>query len=289
MTAAAAPVLRHHGNPYNIFILVLTVMSLGIMALLILPLDPAVRHILTFYDNVACGIFLIDFLYNLTGAKPKRAYFFKGGGWLDLLGSIPSFGVLPWTGLFRLARLGRLARIGRLLRGKQRTALIKDIVDNRGQYAAFVTLLLVFLVLSISSVLVLVFETGADGANIATGQDALWWSFVTITTVGYGDRFPVTLLGRATGVGVMFAGIGIIGALASILASMLVAPSAADKEEEAAADQAQADKEAVIKADLADTRAELARTRTEMAELRRLLASTRAAPPGAIGTDPGEP
>ena len=66
----------------------------------------------------------------------------------------------------------------------------------------------------------------AADANIQTGGDAIWWGIVTITTVGYGDFYPVTLAGRLTGVFVMFAGIGIIGALASILASMLVSPSA---------------------------------------------------------------
>ena len=66
------------------------------------------------------------------------------------------------------------------------------------------------------------FESRSPDANITTGGDALWWSFVTITTVGYGDQYPVTTLGRLVGVFVMFAGVGIIGSLASILASVLV-------------------------------------------------------------------
>ena len=78
--------------------------------------------------------------------------------------------------------------------------------------------------LVVSSVLVLEFESFAPpgAANIETGGEALWWAVVTITTVGYGDFFPVTFFGRLTGVAVMFAGVGIIGALASILASILV-------------------------------------------------------------------
>ena len=65
-------------------------------------------------------------------------------------------------------------------------------------------------------------ESRAPDANITTGGDALWWAIVTITTVGYGDFFPVTTLGRVTGVVRHVRGIGIIGALASILASILV-------------------------------------------------------------------
>src|SRR4029077_17726837 len=97
-------------------------------------------------------------------------------------------------------------------------------------YAAFVTLLIAFMVLTHSSVLVLQFESKSPNANITTGGEALWWSVVTITTVGYGDFYPVTTAGRITGAFVMFAGVGIIGALASILASILVPPPDADED-----------------------------------------------------------
>jgi voltage-gated potassium channel len=224
---AQTEVVRKHGNAYEIFILVLTVLSLAIMVALLLPVSQATWEALFFYDNLICFIFLADFVYNLSGSHPKRAYFIHHRGWLDLLGSIPNLGILRITGLLRLARLSRLARIWRLLGGQHKTELIEDVVRNRGQYALFITLLLVVLVLTVSSVLVLQFESASPDANITTGGDALWWAVVTITTVGYGDRYPVTTLGRMTAVGVMFAGIGVIGALASILASILVSPTPA--------------------------------------------------------------
>ena len=95
------------------------------------------------------------------------------------------------------------------------------------------------MMLSIATFLVLEFEGRTPDSNITTGGDAIWWGIVTITTVGYGDFFPVTMLGRLTAIFVMFAGIGIIGALASILASMLVSPSTPD--EPAAASEPAAD------------------------------------------------
>ncbi len=225
---AQAPVLREHGNSYNIFILVLTLFSLAIMAVLLLPLDDDTRDLLTLYDNVICVIFLGDFAMNLAGSRPRSAYFIKQRGWLDLLGSIPSFSFIPFTALFRLARLSRLVRIGKLLSGKNRKALVADVLHNRGQYATFITVLAAGMVLSVASVLVLQFESGSPDANIKTGGDAIWWGIVSLTTVGYGDFYPVTFLGRLTGVSLMIAGIGIIGALASILASMLVSPSTPD-------------------------------------------------------------
>ena len=269
------PVLRSHGNAYNIFILVLTIFSLAIMVLLLLPVTQAERDLLTLYDNAVCVIFLIDFGMNLTGSRPKRAYFIGQRGWLDLLGSIPSFGFIPFTALFRLARLSRLARITRLLRGQAGKDLVIDVLKNRGQYATFITILLAGIVLSVASLLVLEFESRAPDGNIKTGGQAIWWGLVTITTVGYGDFYPVTLMGRLTGVFVMFAGIGIIGALASILASLLVSPSTpAEPAPEAASPAAPAMDATTTNAiveELAGLRAEVAGQRAEIAALRSTL------------------
>jgi voltage-gated potassium channel len=223
MTGLRAAELKH-GNAYNIFILVLTIFSLVVMVLQWLPVSPAGRELLIYYDNAVCVIFLIDFAMNLARSKPKRAYFISQRGWLDLLGSIPTFGFFEATNLFRLARLSRLARITRLLRGQAGKDLVLDVLANRSQYATFITILAAGIVLSTASLIVLQAESRSPDANITTGQDAIWWGLVTITTVGYGDFFPVTAVGRLTGIFVMFAGIGIIGALASILASLLVSP-----------------------------------------------------------------
>jgi voltage-gated potassium channel len=245
-----------HGNAYNIFIFVLTVMSLAIMVLLFLPVDSATIDLLTFYDNFICIVFLADFAYTMWRAPSKRDYFFRQRGWLDLIGSVPSLQnpVLRYAGLLRLARLSRLARITRLLRGQNQKQLIEDVVANRSQYAAFITILLAVLVLSISSVIVLNAEQRSDASNIHTGWDAFWWAFVTITTVGYGDRFPVTVVGRIGAMFVMTMGIGIIGALASILASILL-PSPDESE----TDQAPG------------TESELAALKAEVAQLREVV------------------
>jgi len=225
---------RKRSNAYNIFILVLTVFSLAIMVVMLLPVDDATLGLLQIYDNLICVIFLIDFFINLRAAPKKSDYFIRERGWLDLLGSIPSFGgVFKYAALFRLARLSRFARITRLLRGENKKQLVEDVVENRGQYAAFITILMTMIVLTVASVLVLQFESQSPDANIQSGWDSFWYSMVTITTVGYGDRFPVTFWGRITAMFIMIAGVGIIGALASILSSILVGSSSAPAEEEA--------------------------------------------------------
>jgi voltage-gated potassium channel len=223
---------RKHSNAYNIFILVLTVLSLAVMVVMLLPISDATYQLLSVYDNVICVIFLIDFYLNLRGASKKSDYFIRQRGWLDLLGSIPSFGIFKLGGLLRLARLSRFARITRLLRGENKKALVKDVLENRSRYALFITILLTLIVLTVASVLVLQFESGSPDASIVTGGDALWYAIVTITTVGYGDFYPVTMAGRITAMFIMFMGVGIIGALASILASLLVGGSSPAEEEE---------------------------------------------------------
>ena len=276
---------RRHSNAYNMFILVLTVFSLVAMVLLLLPLEPQVQQLLFVYDQVICVIFLVDFAYNLTGSRPKTQYFIRERGWLDLLGSIPSLGISNFTVLFRLARLSRLARIARLFGGAKRRELIDDVVNNRGQYAAFITILSAGLVLSVGSVLILMFESRSQDANITTGGDALWWGVVTITTVGYGDFYPVTSLGRLTAFVVMLAGVGIIGALASILASVLVPPPTTHGDEDGAPAAPGPSDPAVA--------AELAALRAEVQALREALAPPGVAPgppailDPAVGPAPG--
>jgi voltage-gated potassium channel len=251
--------IQRHGNAYNIFILVLTILSLAIMVALVLPLNEATIQLLQVYDNLICIVFLLDFFSNLKRSPTKRGYFIGERGWLDLLGSIPSFGFFKYAALFRLARLSRLARMSRLLRGKQRKEMIDDVLLNRGQYAAFVTLLSALIVLTVCSILVLQFESGASGANITTGGDALWWAIVTITTVGYGDKFPVTEGGRLVGVFVMVSGVGIIGALASILSSVLIPPAKPSQRSEVESS------DPLLRQELINIRAELAALRNSVA------------------------
>lgn len=78
------------------------------------------------------------------------------------------------------------------------------------------------LVLFVAALAMLDAERGADGTNIATFGDALWWATTTVTTVGYGDRFPVTETGRLVAGGLMVAGIALLGIVTASFASWLI-------------------------------------------------------------------
>lgn len=249
--------LPRQSNAYNIFILFLTIISLIIMVAMFLPLNDATIGLLQSYDILICFFFLIDFLIALWRAPNKTFFFIRERGWLDLVGSIPTIGVtFKYGSLLRLARLSRAYKIAKHLGRKRRGELIRDVLQNRSQYAGLLVILLAIIILAFASVLVLQFESASPDATIRTGWDAFWYSVVTITTVGYGDYYPVTTWGRVTAIFIMLAGVGIIGALASLMASLLIGESRAASEEETGIAH-----DAAVEKELAAIRAELSALR----------------------------
>ncbi len=116
-----------------------------------------------------------------------------------------------------------MGRVGIVLANALRRT--KALFTHRGLH--FV-LLAVLAVICACSALVLSFEHQAKGSTIHNFGDALWWAIVTVTTVGYGDKFPVTAGGRAVATILMFVGIGLIGVLTATVASYFVEQGADD-------------------------------------------------------------
>ena len=209
---------------YEIFIGLLAVISLFNLAVSILPFSEIQKEIAKIVDVPLTLIFLLDFTSRLLRSEPKRVYFIDQRGWLDLLGSLPSF--------FRLFRIFRLIRVTRLLGEYGPRNIVRSFVKNRADNALIVVLFMVLLVLEFGSMLVAFFEQQDPNANIKTGGDAVWWAFVSITTVGYGDQYPVTTGGRTMAVFVLATGVGLFGVLSGYLANFFLAPA---KEEQKAA------------------------------------------------------
>jgi voltage-gated potassium channel len=217
--------VAQESSMYELFMGLLTIMSLGVMAMILLARDPAIDAILIGVDTLFCLIFLVDFGRSLATAPSKRAYLFGARpgrsfphGVTDLLGSIPSIGI------FRAFRIFRLARVARIVKAKGATSLAREFVERRAESAVYLIIIAALSVLLFGSIAIAFFEAGKPNANIETGSDAFWWAFVTITTVGYGDRFPVTNPGRLVGMITMAVGIGIFGVLTSFLSATFMAP-----------------------------------------------------------------
>jgi len=173
------------------------------------------KLILIYLEYALCVVFLLDFFRSLHLAQDKWGYFLKGGGWLDLLGSIP----ISAFAIFRIARLFRIIRLlQKMTGGELRRIFTGRLAQNTLLFTLVIALILVFTL----SWLVLLAEQGAPNANIKTYHEAVWWAFVTITTVGYGNYYPVTGWGQSLAVILMFFGLGIIGVLSSYLASTFI-------------------------------------------------------------------
>ncbi|MCU0507799.1 MAG: ion transporter [Anaerolineae bacterium] len=223
MTAVDAPKAADNApveqvSLYDLFIGILTVLSLGVMAVqFILAPDAPVQEVLFVMDLLFCSIFLLDFFVHLIQAKPKRSYLWPHGI-MDFLGSIPTVPALRFFRIFRLFRVARILRVG----GPKR--VLHEFTSRRAESALYVTVIMALLVILFGSVSVMYYEVRAPDPNIKTGGDAVWWSLVTITTVGYGDRYPTSAGGRMVGVLTMIVGIGLFGVLTSVMATKFLQP-----------------------------------------------------------------
>lgn len=199
---------------YQLFLLVVSALALGLLGLdLVSDLSPETRMAIAYVDTAICAVFLGDFVFCLRRAEDRRRYLIRYG-WIDLLASIPAVDVL------RAGRAVRVLRILRLLRGvKSSRVLVSYFVAHRALSAFWTAVLAGIVALTFASIAILHVE--GPNAPIATAEDALWWSIVTSTTVGYGDLYPTTSAGRLIGAGLMVVGVAIVGVLTAVVASTL--------------------------------------------------------------------
>jgi voltage-gated potassium channel len=190
------------------------------------------------------GIFALDYLANLWLATDRRTWFIRNLHELLIV-------VLPLLRPLRLLRLVTLLAVlhrtlGDSLRGRVVT------------YVAGSAVMLVF----VGALAVLDVEQGAPDAKIVTLGDAVWWAMTTITTVGYGDMYPVTPIGRIVAAALMMSGIAVLGVVTASIASWLV--QRVEDTAEATADAV----EEPIRGEMAELVTEIASLRREIAELK---------------------
>ncbi|MFC5177114.1 potassium channel family protein [Nocardioides taihuensis] len=237
---SSAPELGNTG--YELFIGALSVLSLVNILLLLVIRDASLSTVIYALDALLSVIFLADFAARMKRAPSRTGYFFRGFGWADLLASLP----FPQL---KVLRLFRLLRVIRLLRAAGGPSILRSVLRDRAGSALLTLLFVGILVLEFGSLAILKAEMGAPGANIETAGDAIWYTVVTISTVGYGDQYPVTLLGRQIGTLIIVVGVGIFGTLTGFLANFFLEPrrersaGSSDAEQDAVALQLQQAKE----------------------------------------------
>lgn len=231
----AAETAKHRelkGIGYELFIGALSILSiLNLILLAVIRNDPNLDTVLMIMNAIMFPIFLGDFLYRFFTAESRAHYFFRSFGWADLLSSLP----FQQVKIFRVFRIWRVIRLFISFGARN---LVREFITHRAENALLTVGFLVLCVLEFGSLAMLAAERTSPDANIANASDAIWWAYVTITTVGYGDRFPVTNWGRIIGVIVMTAGVGLFGTLSGFLATSFLSPAKPQQEEEPAADAA---------------------------------------------------
>jgi voltage-gated potassium channel len=178
-----------------------------------LPPESEVRRLVEIYDFGFCAYFFLAFAKRFRAAENKRKYLMPWGI-LDLLSAIPAVESLRFARVFRIVRVYRLLIAAHSLRkmfGKNPREATYSIAGGTIS-CALISL----------SILVLHFESQHAEAKILSAGDALWWSVVTLSTVGYGDLYPITTGGRICAAVLMIVGIGVFGVIAGAFADLLM-------------------------------------------------------------------
>ncbi|MGW1000820.1 potassium channel family protein [Streptomyces sp. NPDC002520] len=208
--------------------------------------SPATTAACTVVEWVVWGAFALDYLVRLA-LVPRRREFVRTH-WLDLCAV-----VLPVLQPLRLLRLvSTLLLVGQRARMAPQIRLTTYVVGS------------VIGLLMFGSLAVLSVERDSPNGNIRTLGDAVWWSFTTMTTVGYGDHSPTTGLGRMIAVGLMLSGIALLGVVTANIAAWFISRFEKDEVEE----RRQTEAIASLTEEVRLLRAEVARLATEREEQR---------------------
>ena len=168
------------------------------------PVPTSTQTLLNIVQWVSWIAFAIDLIYGLSNAKDKRKYLKKHP--LEVAAVLLPF--LRPLRLMRVISFGGLA-IQKVAIGRQFAITIKVFLAS-------------IFVAYISAVQITITERAVDGSNIKNFGDGLWWAITTVTTVGYGDRYPTTTEGRCLAVGLMIMGISLMGVITASVAAWFV-------------------------------------------------------------------
>jgi voltage-gated potassium channel len=205
------PAGEKHFGFLEIAVLLLSVQVLGAhFAQAAFHLPAELNVLLNRIDFLVCFVFFADFCVRFRRAPAKAA--FMKWGWIDLVSSIPTVDALRW------GRLVRVLSIIRILRAFRSMNHIVSFLFRQRMKSLIGTVILTGIVLVVfSCTAILACETAPD-SNIKSPFDAIWWAFTTMTTTGYGDKYPVTVEGKIVAILLMVTGVVLFGVVSGLSA-----------------------------------------------------------------------
>ncbi len=206
------------------FISLLIVYSVVCFSIETLPdLSDETRRFLSLSEYVVTGIFTVEYLYRIYAAKRRLKFIFSFYGLIDLIAILPfylAFAVdLQSLRIVRLLRVLRVLKLARYNRAFNR--FVEALIMSKEELVIF-TLASIFM-LYLAAVGIYHFEHAAQPDVFRSIFDCMWWAVATLTTVGYGDIYPITVGGRVFTFLVLMLGLGMIAVPTGIVASSLAA------------------------------------------------------------------
>ena len=210
------------GRAFDFTVLFLIVFSIITLTVETLPdLPPMVQSALRISEFVVTVLFTIEYGLRVATSTKKASYVFSFYGVIDLVAILPfylSLGVdLRAIRAVRLLRVFRLFKLTRYNRAMERFG--KAIVHAREE--AMIFLFATFILLYLSSIGIYYFEHAAQPDTFQSVFHSMWWAVATLTTVGYGDVYPITLGGKVFTFVVLMCGLGVVAVPAGLVAAAL--------------------------------------------------------------------
>lgn len=210
------------GRYFALFIQALIVLSLVTFSLETLPsLTAGQRAVLRAVEVVTVLIFTLEYLLRVYTAEQKLKFIFSFYGLVDLLAILPFYLAtsvdMRSLRAFRLLRLLRILKIARYSSAMRRFYLAFQLI--RSELLLFMCT--TFILLYLAAVGIYYFEHDAQPEAFSSIFSSLWWAVATLTTVGYGDVYPITVGGRMFTFFVLMIGLSVVAAPAGLVSSSL--------------------------------------------------------------------
>lgn len=207
---------------FSFFIQALILLSVITFSIDTIPdLKPQTRNILASIELISVIIFTSEYLLRIYVADSKPKFIFSFFGIIDLLAILPfylSFGIdLRSLRALRFLRLFRILKLVRYNKAIKHFTKAISIAKEEILLFLFITLMLIYF----SAVGIYYFENEAQPEHFSSIFDSLWWAIITLTTVGYGDVYPITLGGRIFTFFMLLIGLGIVAIPTGIISSAL--------------------------------------------------------------------